>query len=59
MMDGLTVAVAMSDGTLTPKAVGYGLSYTGTSGDISIHNCSCCFNMVDNGTAEMTLTLRC
>ena len=51
MMDGLTVAVAMSDGTGDAKAVGYGLSYTGTSGDMSF-TIAAASSTSDNGTAE-------
>ena len=51
MMDGLTVAVAMSDGTSDAKDVGYGLSYSGTSGDVSF-TFAAAAGSVDNGTAE-------
>ena len=51
MMDGLTVAVAMSDGTSDAKDVGYGLSYSGTSGDVSF-TVAAASGTVDNGSAE-------
>ena len=51
MMDGLTVAVAMSDGTGDAKDVGYGLSYSGTSGDVSF-TLAAAASSSDNGTAE-------
>ena len=51
MMDGLTVAVAMSDGTGDAKDVGYGLSYSGASGDVSF-KIAAAAGSVDNGTAE-------
>ena len=51
LMDGLTVAVAMSDGVSDAKGTGYGLSYSGTSGDISF-TVAAASGMVDNGTAE-------
>ena len=51
MMDGLTVAVAMSDGVSDAKDVGYGLSYSGTSGDVSF-KVAAAAGSVDNGTAE-------
>ena len=51
MMDGLTVAVAMSDGTGDAKDTGYGLSYTGTSGDMSFTIAAAAASS-DNGTAE-------
>jgi len=49
MMDGLTVAVAMSDGTGNAKDSGYGLSYTGTSGDMSFTVAAAAASS-DNGT---------
>ena len=51
MMDGLTVAVAMSDGTDDAKDVAYGLSYAGTSGDVSF-TIAAASSTSDNGTAE-------
>ena len=51
MMDGLTVAVAMSDGTGDDKDVGYGLSYSGTSGDVSF-TVAAASSTADNGTSE-------
>ena len=51
MMDGLTVAVAMSDGNGDAKATGYGLSYTGTSGDMSFTIAAAAAS-ADNGSAE-------
>ena len=51
MMDGLTVAVAMSDGTGDAKDVGYGLKYAGTSGDVSF-TLAAAASSSDNGTAE-------
>ena len=51
MMDGLTVAIAMSDGASDAKGTGYGLSYSGTSGDVSF-KVAAASGTVDNGSAE-------
>jgi hypothetical protein len=51
LMDGLTVAVAMADGTADAKGTGYGVSYTGMSGDLSF-TVAAASASVDNGTSE-------
>ena len=51
LMDGLTVAVAMSDGVGDAKDVGYGASYSGTSGDIGF-TLAVATATVDNGSQE-------
>ena len=51
LMDGLTVAIAMNDGVSDAKATGYGLSYTGTSGDVSF-TVAAATATVDNGSQE-------
>jgi len=51
MMDGLTVAVAMADGTGDAKSTGYGASYTGTSDALSF-TLAAATSTVDNGSQE-------
>ena len=55
MAEGLSVAVALSDGTSDAKTTAYGLTYTGSTGTVGF-KLAAAASSVDNGTAETDKT---
>jgi len=55
MAEGVTVAVALNDGTADAKTTAYGISYAGTSGDVGFKLVAAA-SSADNGTDETDKT---